>query len=193
MNITESMQKSRKRSFEKAIAKKRILKPHKQRKPKKGAYGRQEIQNLTKSKVKADLNIIFSVWRRMVDADSDGIVNCVSCNKEMIWDAGSNGHYISRAQAPGLIFSEINTGNQCGRCNGFLEGNSTGYRENLIKKHGIGKVELLESQKYLKSGIGLFEMKVLLSEYIKKFLHQCERLNYIPNTEQKRVLNRWNK
>lgn len=162
-------------------------------KPRAIAYGRQQIQKLTKSKIKADLNIIFSVWRRMVDADSQGIISCCSCNRLLHWHNSDNSHYISRAQAPGLVFDEVNTGAACRRCNGFLEGNATGYRENLIRKHGKERIELLESQRYKKSGLGSFEMKILLLAYIVKFKAECIRLDHEPNRAQAGVLKRWSK
>jgi len=158
----------------------------------KTAFGRKEIWKLTSSNVKHDLDIIFSAWIRMRDMDDDGNGQCISCNKPASWHHLQNGHFISRAQAPGLIFNERNCRAQCKRCNKWLEGNSSGYRETLIKRFGQGYVDILEAQKYKKSGLGLFEYKAMLLDYIGKFKEQCIRLGHKPNATQQAVLNRHN-
>lgn len=158
--------------------------------PRKKAYGRQEAEKLTKTRVKADLNVIFSAWVRMRDADDRGIVICISSGKPYHWHDVDNGHYLPRSVAPGLIFHETNCNAQS-KIDNWLEGNRLEYRKGMIKKYGLTRVELLESMKNKKSGIGLFEMKALVFHYIGKFKEQATRLNHMPNKTQQAILNRW--
>ena len=82
---------------------------------------------------------------------------CISCGRyegeidstgwDHIWDAG---HYLSRGSHPELRFEELNIHKQCVKCN---TAPNTGrqsrsvkedYRESLIRKIGLDKVEWLE-------------------------------------------------
>jgi ubiquitin len=159
-------------------------------KAKKVSYGRKEIEAYGKTQVKKDLDVLFSVWTRMKDADKDGFVSCRSCSRISHWSKMQNGHWLNRSLYPSLIFNEIIAGPQCAYCN-MNEGNPVPYRANLVKKHGEEKIKWLESQQNVKSGIGIFEMKILLLDYGKKFLEQCKRLKYEPNATQQRILIRW--
>lgn len=65
-----------------------------------------------------------------------------------LWDAG---HYLSRGARPEHRFNEDNCHKQCKRCNGGAGNWSRSdalvaqrYRENLIKKIGVGRVEAIE-------------------------------------------------
>ena len=75
---------------------------------------------------------------------------CISCGCEVnfnsyIGGSGVNaGHYKSRGAHASLRFDELNIHVQCFRCNVHLSGNPVPYRENLIDKIGLEKVEWLE-------------------------------------------------
>lgn len=159
---------------------------------KKISYGRAEIEQYSKARIKKDLDIVFSIWTRMKSADENGMTTCISCQKIKHYHDLQNGHYMTRALAPALIFNEMNTHAQCAYCN-RNEGNRLAYRRVLIKIYGQEKIELLESMQHRKSWIGLFELKILLLQYIDKFKKECKRLNHTPNTTEQRVLNRWSK
>ena len=48
---------------------------------------------------------------------------------------------------PAIRFNELNVHKSCSICNNHLSGNLIPYREALINKIGLDKVEWLESQK----------------------------------------------
>ena len=77
------------------------------------------------------------------------------------------GHYINR-QHMSTRFSEVNCNAQCRSCNRFDEGNMSGYRAGLVRKHGETKVLLLESQKYETRKYTEFEYKALIEHYKKE-------------------------
>lgn len=94
---------------------------------------------------------VFNKYIRMRDVNNP----CISCgnpNPPMTtggqWDCG---HYKSRGAQGALRFEELNAHKQCKKCNGgagnFANKNHTvtkAYRENLIEKIGLEKVEWLE-------------------------------------------------
>jgi hypothetical protein len=75
---------------------------------------------------------------------------CISCKCQVnfnsyVGGSGVNaGHFKSRGGHASLRFEELNIHVQCFRCNVHLSGNVGPYRENLIDKIGLEKVEWLE-------------------------------------------------
>ena len=67
---------------------------------------------------------------------------CISCQKPP--KKKNAGHYKSVGSHPELRFEEDNIHLQCEYCNTYLSGNQINYRENLIKKIGLERVEWLE-------------------------------------------------
>lgn len=114
---------------------------------------RQDKQRIkTKAKFLDAAQAQFNKFIRLRDAANA----CICCGKMPdttdwmggIWDAG---HYLSRGAFPELRFEESNAHKQLKSCNGgsgkYAKKNRTvsqGYRENLIMKIGLDKVEWLE-------------------------------------------------
>lgn len=102
---------------------------------------------------KAEAQTEFNKFVRL----RDDKLPCVSCGRteDLIentyggkWDCG---HYLSRGSHPELAFEELNAHKQCKKCNGgagkYAKKNHTvteSYREELIKRIGLDKVEFLE-------------------------------------------------
>jgi len=87
----------------------------------------------------AEAKVIFQRWIRKRDNGKP----CISCGstKSTVWDAG---HYKKAELYSGVIFNELNTNLQCGKCNRYLGGNELNYRIGLIKKIGEEAVKELE-------------------------------------------------
>lgn len=68
---------------------------------------------------------------------------CVSCGRhhEGQYHAG---HFRTTGAHPELRFEELNCHKQCSVCNNHLSGNLIGYREELIKRIGLDKINWLE-------------------------------------------------
>jgi len=100
---------------------------------------------------------------------------CISCETTSQSIQYHAGHFKPMGANQQLRFNVLNIHKQCSRCNNFLSGNLVPYRENLIKKIGIDRVEALESDKstrkydieYLHRLIKLFRKKIRL--YERKF------------------------
>lgn len=101
----------------------------------------------TASQYRAEAQKAFNAYIRWRDRD----LPCISCDAAGLheghggyWDAG---HFISRS-VKGLAFNTHNVHKQCHKCNRFLGSNAAFYREGLIEKIGIDKVEALEDRKH---------------------------------------------
>jgi len=81
----------------------------------------------------------FNAYIRLRDHGN----NCISCGKKSGAKINA-GHYKTVKAYPELRFDELNVHLQCEWCNSYLSGNITKYREGLIKKIGLEKVEWLE-------------------------------------------------
>ena len=101
----------------------------------------------------------------------DAKLPCISCGAttSSVWDAG---HYKKAELYSGVIFNELNTNKQCGKCNRYLGGNELNYRVGLIAKIGIERVleleELAESTRVKKySDLELLEIRTRFAHKIK--------------------------
>ena len=95
---------------------------------------------------KKRLDVVFSQYVRMSNADSTGHATCVTCGKREPWKDMDCGHYISR-QNLSTRYEEKNCGPQCRHDNRFLEGKKDEFALFLIKKYGVGILEELNRQK----------------------------------------------
>jgi hypothetical protein len=93
----------------------------------------------TLSQYEAEAKQVFQKWVRMRDKNQP----CISCGvtASSVWDGG---HFKKAEIYSGVIFNELNTNIQCGKCNRYLGGNELNYRLGLIAKIGLEAVEKLE-------------------------------------------------
>jgi hypothetical protein len=98
---------------------------------------KKSLEDYRQSALKA-----FQLLRRMEES-YNGIGVCISCGKKDLISRMQGGHYISRrCRATELEVDNVNI--QCIHCNQFLGGNVLNYRDNLIEKIGLERVERLE-------------------------------------------------
>lgn len=160
-------------------------------KKKKIAFGRKAVKKMTVAAMKRDLDDIYSPWVRMRDTRDDGFATCFVCGKEgrPYGENMHNGHWIKRALAPSLIFTEWNTHCICWRCN-KLE--PPEYTTKMQKLYGVEKVEWFISQQHSYSWKPTaFEMEILIKDYIRKFLEQCARLNHEPTVKERKIIDKY--
>ena len=127
---------------------------------------------MQKTNLKDKLDRVFSQYIRLRDMLPGNVFQCISCGRIKPMSQADCGHYINR-QHMSTRFSEVNCNAQCRNCNRFDEGNMSGYRAGLVRKHGETKVLLLESQKHEVRKYSDFEYEALICHYkteIKKLL-----------------------
>ena len=78
------------------------------------------------------------------------------------------GHFFSAGHNEAVRWIEENVNGQCIRCNNFLHGNLSGYREGMLKKYGQKTIDRLEIQRHNKSRMFKFEVEYLIKQYKEK-------------------------
>ena len=98
----------------------------------------------TISKLKKELDTIFSLYIRLREATDEGLVQCFTCNKVSHYKSGmQNGHFQSRKHLS-TRWSETNCQVQCVGCNMFKAGEQYKFSIALDSKYGEGTAEELE-------------------------------------------------
>ena len=98
----------------------------------------------TISKLKKELDTIFSLYVRLREATDEGLVQCFTCNKVSHYKSGmQNGHFQSRKHLS-TRWSETNCQVQCVGCNMFKAGEQYKFSVALDSKYGEGTSEYLE-------------------------------------------------
>jgi hypothetical protein len=120
----------------------------------------------------------FSIWRRMEDADENGICHCFTCGHMSEPKYIQCGHYVER-QHKQTRFSEKNTRSQCGGCNKFGQGKAVIFRRKLVEIYGENEVLLLESAKHKTFHLGKFELDQI-AKFYKQKATELSRAKSIP-------------
>ena len=98
----------------------------------------------TVSKLKKELDKWFSLYIRLRDATSEGMVQCFTCGKAAHYKSGmQNGHFQSRKHLT-TRWDTKNCQVQCVGCNMFKGGEQYKFGLNLDAKYGEGTSAELE-------------------------------------------------
>lgn len=89
----------------------------------------------TISKLKSELDRLFSIYIRKSYSNDYGQAVCYTCGKVDSWQNLQNGHFISRAHM-NTRYDERNCRVQCVGCNVFKSGNMVEYSRRLLKELG---------------------------------------------------------
>lgn len=98
------------------------------------------MRNTKRSYRLEQAQIQFNRFIRLRDAGKP----CISCSRYVEMGQLDAGHYRSIGAAPELRFNEDNCHGQCRECNGFKSANKSEYRDSLIDKIGLKRVEEIE-------------------------------------------------
>ena len=86
----------------------------------------------------------FQLLRRLEEADENGYCTCISTGKREFYQRLDGGHYISR-RCRATELEHDNVWPQSKYANQYLGGDTLNYRDNLIRKIGLDRVERLEN------------------------------------------------
>ena len=93
----------------------------------------------TISKLKKELDTIFSIYIRLRDATPEGLVQCFTCGRINHYKSGmQNGHFQSRRHHS-TRWNEENCQVQCVKCNLYEQGEQFRFGMSLDSKYGEGK------------------------------------------------------
>jgi hypothetical protein len=98
----------------------------------------------TISKLKKELDNVFSLYIRLRDATPEGSVQCFTCSRISHYKSGmQNGHFQSRRHHS-TRWNETNCQVQCVKCNMYEQGEQFRFGLGLDGKYGEGTSEELE-------------------------------------------------
>ena len=110
------------------------------------------------------LDKVFSQYIRLRDAFPNGTFRCISCGKIKQFEQADAGHYHSRRHMS-TRFDEENVSSECRACNRFSADHLIGYRENLIRKIGMQRFQMLEIKAHQTKKWSCFELEQLIKYY----------------------------
>ena len=119
-----------------------------------------------KSKTKANLDYIFSLYIRLRDSYK-GKVKCPLCWKIMLWRDSQNMHFVKRTYLK-YRRDEENCYAGCKGCNVFLNWNYQKYTMFMIKKFWVERVEQMINDKSL-GCFKEYELAEMCDKYAEKF------------------------
>jgi 5-methylcytosine-specific restriction endonuclease McrA len=140
------------------------------------------ISKTKKTKRKASLSTLqakadsaMSVYIRRKYADAYGLVKCVSCGREDLWQNMDCGHFIPKSRGASIRYVEENCHPECPACNRFDEGHLIGYTRYMIEMYGNDKIDELkaEARKTLKPS----EKRQLCEDAIEYYTSALAELN----------------
>lgn len=120
----------------------------------------------TRSKLVKKLDVVFSQYIRLSNADNNGFCTCVTCKNRFHWKEIQAGHFMSRKHYS-IRWDERNVSTQCKSCNVFRWGEQ--YKYSLYLGEKLSK-QLLEESRIIRkfTNIELEEMIADYSERVKK-------------------------
>lgn len=123
--------------------------------------GDEDLQTLVN-----DLDIVFSRYIRLRDADLYGNITCYCCGDKLNWKMADAMHFIPRAHMY-TRFMEENVHAGCQKCNRMNSGELALYAQHLERDRN-GSVEMLQEHFRIVYKYDRTELKCLISEYSRK-------------------------
>lgn len=106
----------------------------------------------------------FSIFIRLRDSDTNGVLRCFTCGAFRHWRSADCGHGIGR-QHRATKYSEVNNHGQCKQCNGFEAGKADVYKERVDERYGPGTWDKLLIQSKQVTRWGQFEIDLMAKDY----------------------------
>lgn len=122
----------------------------------------------TRSKLIKKLDVVFSKYVRLSNADSRGFCKCITCGREYHWKNIQAGHFISRSHYSTRWLLD-NVKPQCYGCNCMQQGRQYEFSKKLGNK--ISEKLYQKSKEITKfTTLEIEDMTRYYSEKLKKFL-----------------------
>lgn len=116
-----------------------------------------------RSKLIKKLDVVFSKYIRLSNADSRGMCTCVTCGKQFHWKNIQAGHFMSRKHYS-TRWDESNVKPQCVGCNMFKSGEQ--YKYSLFLGSELANDLYLKSKETVK--FSSQELEEMIDDYTTK-------------------------
>lgn len=119
-----------------------------------------------RSRVIKKLDVVFSKYIRLVNADKNGYCTCVTCNKKFFWKEIQAGHFMSRKHYS-TRWDENNVSPQCVSCNIYRSGEQ--YKYSLYLGNNLSEELYLKSKEIRK--FTTLELEEMYNKYNETLKH----------------------
>lgn len=91
---------------------------------------------------------LMSIISRTKDADKDGFVKCVTCEKVQHWKEMDAGHFFHASKQRPISYDDRNIHAQCTGCNRYRDGARDEYSCVIVKRYGPETLDELRTLKH---------------------------------------------
>jgi hypothetical protein len=120
--------------------------------------------------LKKDADKWFSKYIRLRDSDTNGMGNCITCNRPYHWKQAQAGHFVSR-RVNSLRYDERNVHLQCYACNVMEHGSQYEYARQVDLRYGDGVAAELHARRFETHKFTTGELQKIIDEskeYVKE-------------------------
>ena len=128
---------------------------------------------MTRKKLIARLDKVFSQWVRSKDADHRWYVQCFTCGVWKHWKTVDARHFQSRAKFATRWMCDpeegmVNVAPPCKSCNGFRSGEQFKFARRLDAEYGEGTAESIEQASNQTRKYSVEELEALIDVYNRR-------------------------
>lgn len=117
----------------------------------------------TRSKLIKKLDVVFSKYVRLSNADKNGFCTCVTCNRKYHWKEIQAGHFMSRKHYA-TRWNEDNVKPQCVGCNMYKQGEQ--YKYSIFLGSELANDLYLKSREVVKFSTA--DIEQMIDDYTTK-------------------------
>jgi 5-methylcytosine-specific restriction endonuclease McrA len=130
-------------------------------------FPKRPSKTTERQKLVHKLDDAFSEYIRLRDADSDGIVTCITCEDRHHWTGVDCGHFVPRANMA-TRWDLKNCNSQCRLCNSTQDGAAELHAVAIDRMYGEGTAEKLEKMGKQERHFSEHELQGMLDELRKE-------------------------
>lgn len=111
---------------------------------------------------------LMSLISRTKDADSSGMVSCVTCEQVKHWKEMHAGHFFHGSKQRPISYDDRNIHAQCPGCNTYKGGARDEYACYIAKRYGAGVLEELRVLKHQGKELKRGDLEELITDLEKR-------------------------
>lgn len=130
-------------------------------------FAKRPNKTTERQKAVVKLDLLFSEYIKIRDADSDGMVTCITCPDRYHWTDITCGHFVKRGNMA-TRYDLKNSGGQCGLCNSTHDGKEDEHALAIDRLYGEGTADRLRRQGKQEQHFSEHELESMCKELRKE-------------------------
>lgn len=140
-------------------------------------FPKRQSKTTERQKLVHKLDDAFSEYIRLRDADSNGIVTCITCGDKHHWREVDCGHFVPRGNMA-TRWELKNCHAQCRLCNSTIDGKYNEHAEAIDRNYGNGQAIILVQLGRTERHFSEYELQGMIEELRKEIKAlKAEKLN----------------